>query len=93
MTTGKTIALTRRTFVAKVMSLLLNMRFLPPIIFNPDLFKKVGDIKGTFHARMGMIKDRNDKDLIEQKRLRRGGKNTQKNYTRKVLMTQITTVV
>ena len=30
-----------------------------------DLFKKIGDIKGTFHARMGMIKDRNDKDLTE----------------------------
>ena len=93
MTTGKTIALTRRTFVAKVMSLLLNMRFLPPIIFNPDLFKKVGDIKGTFHARMGMIKDRNDKDLIEQKRLRRGGKNTQKNYTKKGLKAWIITMV
>ena len=52
-------------------------------------FKKTGDIKGTFHARMGMKKDRNDKDLTD----RRGGKNTQKNYTRKVLMTQITTIV
>ena len=30
-----------------------------------DLFKKVGDSKGTFHARMGMIKDRNRKDLTE----------------------------
>ena len=30
-----------------------------------DLFKKIGDIKGTFHIRMGMIKDRNDKDLTE----------------------------
>ena len=28
-----------------------------------DLFKKIGDIKGTFHARMGLIKDRNSKDL------------------------------
>ena len=32
---------------------------------NRDLFKKIGDIKGIFHTRMGMIKDRNDKDLIE----------------------------
>ena len=46
-----------------------------------DLFKKIGDIKGTFHARMGMIKDRNSKK--QQKRLRRGGKNAQKNYTKK----------
>ena len=30
-----------------------------------DLFKKIGDIKGTFHARMGTIKDRNGKDLTE----------------------------
>ena len=29
------------------------------------LFKKIGDIKGVFHARMGTIKDRNDKDLTE----------------------------
>ena len=56
-----------------------------------DLFKKIRDVKGTFHARMGMKKDRNSKDLTEkQKRLRRGGKNTQKNCTKKVLMTQIT---
>ena len=30
-----------------------------------DLFKKIGDIKGTFHARMGPIKDRNGKYLTE----------------------------
>ena len=28
-----------------------------------DIVKKIGDLKGTFHARMGMIKDRNGKDL------------------------------
>ena len=58
-----------------------------------DLFKKTGDIKGTFHARMGMIKDRSGKDLTEAERLKRGGKNTQKNYTKKVLMIQITSMV
>ena len=31
-----------------------------------DLFRKIGDIKGTFHARMGMIKDRNNKYLTEE---------------------------
>ena len=36
-----------------------------------DLFKKVGKIKGTFHARMGMIKDRNSKDLIEAEDIRK----------------------
>ena len=38
-----------------------------------------------------MIKDRTGRDLTEQKRLRRGGKNTQNNYTQKILMTQVTT--
>ena len=32
-----------------------------------DLFKKIGNIKGIFHARMGMIKDRNSNDLTEAK--------------------------
>ena len=41
-----------------------------------DLFKKMRDIKGIFHARMGTIKDRNGKDLTEAERLRRRGKNT-----------------
>ena len=56
-----------------------------------DLFKKVRYTKGTFHAKVGTIKDRNVMDL--QKVVRRGGKNTQKNYTKKILMTQITTMV
>ena len=30
-----------------------------------DLFKKIGDIRGIFHAKMGTIKDRNGKDLTE----------------------------
>ena len=58
-----------------------------------DLFKKIGDIKGTLHERMGTTKDGNGKDLQKQKRLRRGGKNTQKNYTEKVSMTWITMVM
>ena len=57
------------------------------------LLKKIRDNKGTFHAKMDSIKDRNSMDLIEQKRLRRGGKNIQKNYTKKISMTQIITVV
>ena len=43
-----------------------------------DLFKKIRDTKGTFHAKMGTIKDRNGIYLTEGKILRRGGKNTQK---------------
>ena len=56
------------------------------------LFKKIGDTKGTFQARMGTVKYRNGKD-ITQKRLGRGGKNTQKNCTRKVLMIRIPQMV
>ena len=58
-----------------------------------DLFKKMRDTKATFQAKMGTIKDRNGMDQQKQKILRRGGKNTQKNYTKKILMPQITTVV
>ena len=56
-----------------------------------DLFKKIRDTKRTFHAKMGTIKVRNGKDLTEEKILRRGGKNTQKNYTKKSFTTQIIT--
>ena len=58
-----------------------------------DLFNRVGDTKGTFHAKMSTIKDRNSMDLTEVKMLRRAGKNTQKNYTKKIFMTQITMMV
>ena len=54
-----------------------------------DLFKKFRDIEGTLHAKMGSIKDRNGMDLTEQKILRRGGKSTQKNCTKKIFTTQI----
>ena len=36
-----------------------------------DLFKKIGDTKGTFHASMGMIKDRNGKDLTEAEEIKK----------------------
>ena len=57
-----------------------------------DLFKKMRDTKGNFHAKMGTIKDRNCTDLTEAEDIRRGSKNTQKNYT-KIFMTQITIMV
>ena len=58
-----------------------------------DFFKKIRDTKGIFHAKMGTIKDRNGIDLNKQKILGRGGKNTQKNDTKQIFMTQITTMV
>ena len=58
-----------------------------------DLFKKIRDTKGIFHTKMGSIKDRNGMDLTEQKILRRGGKNTQKNCTKKIFTTHIIMMV
>jgi len=58
-----------------------------------DLFKKFRGTKGTFHAKMGKIKDRSGMNLTEAEEIRRGGKNTQKNYTKKIFMTQIITMV
>ena len=57
-----------------------------------DLFKIIRDPKGTFHAKMGSIKDRNGMDLTEAEDIRRGGKNT-KNYTKKIFMARITMMV
>ena len=60
-----------------------------------DLFKKIRDTKGTFNAKMGSIKDRNGMVWTSQKQkiLRRGGKNTRKNCTKKIFMTQIIMMV
>ena len=58
-----------------------------------DLFKKIRDTKGTFHTKMGSIKDRNGMDLTEAEDIRRGGKNTQKNCTKKIFTTKIITMV
>ena len=54
---------------------------------------KIRDTKGKFHAKMGSIKDRNGKDLQKQKILKRGGKNTQNNCTKKIFTTQIITML
>ena len=50
-----------------------------------DLFKKIRDIKGTFHAKMGTIKDRNAMDLTKAEDIKKRCKNTQKNHTKKYL--------
>ena len=44
-----------------------------------DLFKKIREIKGIFHAKMSTIKDRNNMDLTEAEYVKKDGKNTQKN--------------
>ena len=56
-----------------------------------DLFKKIRDTQGIFHAKMGSIKDRNGMDLTEAKNIMiQDGKDTQKNYAKKIFMIQIT---
>ena len=54
------------------------------------LFKKIIDTKGIFHAKMSAIKDRNGMGLTEAEEIKKGVKNTQKNCTKKVLITWIT---
>ena len=51
-----------------------------------DIFKKIRDTKGIFHAKMGSIKDRNDRDLTEAEDIK-------KNCTKKSFTTQIITMV
>ena len=55
-----------------------------------DLFKKIRDTKGTFHAKMGSIKDRNGMELTEAEDIK---KNTQKNCTKKIFTTKIIMMV
>jgi len=66
-----------------------------------DLFKKIRDTKGTFHAKVGTIKERNNMDLTEAEDIKkrwqeytRGGKKRwqEELYKKKNFMTQITTV-
>ena len=57
-----------------------------------DLFKKIRDTKGTFHAKMSSIKDRNGMDLTEEDIKKRWQEYT-KNYTKKIFTTQIITMV
>ena len=58
-----------------------------------DFFKKIRDTKGTFHAKMGSIKDRNCVNLTEAEDIKKRWKNTQENCTEKIFMTQIITMV
>ena len=59
-----------------------------------DLFKKIRDTKGTFHAKMGSMKGRNGMDLTEAEEIKkRWQKYIKKTVKKKILMTQITTMV
>ena len=56
------------------------------------LFKKIANSKGTFHAKLGTIKDRNSKNLTESEDIKKWQEYTEELY-KKVLMTQITMLV
>ena len=57
-----------------------------------DLFKKIRDTKGTFHAKIGSIKDRNDMDLTEAEDIKKRWQEYTK-LDKKIFMTQITTMM
>ena len=58
-----------------------------------DLFKKIRDSKGTFHAKMSTIKDRNVMDLTEAEHIKKRWQEYTEDYTKKIFMTQITRMV
>ena len=58
-----------------------------------DLFKKIIHTKGTFHAKMGTIKDRNGMDLAEAEDTKKRWQEYTEEIYKKILMTQITTMV
>ena len=59
----------------------------------PGLFKKIRDTKGTFHAKMGTIKDKNDRDLTEAEDIKKRWQKYTEELYKNILMTQITTMV
>jgi len=58
-----------------------------------DLLKKIRDTKATFHAKMGTIKDRNGTDLTEADDIKKRWQEYTEAYTKKIFMTQMTTIV
>ena len=58
-----------------------------------DLFKNIRDTKGTFHAKMGLIKDGNGLDLTEAEDIKKRWQDTEKNCTKKIFTTQVIMMV
>ena len=58
-----------------------------------EIFKKIRDTKGTFHAKMGSIKDRNDMDLSEAKDIKKRWQEYTEELYKKIFTTQIITMV
>ena len=58
-----------------------------------DLFKKIRNAKGSFHAKIGSIKDRNGMDLTEAENTKKRWQEYIENCTKNIIMTQITMMV
>ena len=58
-----------------------------------DLFKEIADFKGTFHAEMGTVKDKSNKDLTEVEEIKKRWQEYTEELYKKIFMTQITTMV
>ena len=54
-----------------------------------DLFKKIRDTKGTFHAKMGSINDRNGMDLTEAEEIKKRWQEYTEELYKKIFITQI----
>ena len=57
-----------------------------------DLFKKIRDIKGTFHSKMGSIKDRHGMDLTEAENIKKRWQEYTEETQKKIFVTQMTTM-
>ena len=58
-------------------------------VLSAEIFKKIRDTKGTFHAKMGTIKDRNGRDLTEAEDIKKGWQEYTEELYKKIFMTQI----
>ena len=58
-----------------------------------NIFKKIRDAKGIFHAKMGSIKDRNDLDLTEAEDIKKRWQEYREELYKKIFMTQLITMV
>ena len=58
-----------------------------------DLFKKIRNIEGTFHVKMGTIKDRNDMDRTETEGIKKRWQEYTEELYKKIFMTQIAMIV
>ena len=58
-----------------------------------DLFKKIKDTRGTFHAKMGIVRSRNIMDLTEAKDINKRWQEYTEDYKKMIFMIQITKIV